>query len=51
MEEEAIEILTKMVIEEHIKNRDKDEIIKITKKDLIRFCIKLLKIVEKSKIN
>ena len=47
MEEEAIEILTKMVIEEHIKNRD--EIIKITKKDLLRFCIKLLKIVEKSK--
>lgn len=47
--EEAIEILTKMVIEEHFKN--KNEIIKITKKDLLRFCIKLLKVVEKNKIS
>ena len=46
---EAIEILTKMLIEESFKNKGKDEETKVvmTKVELYQFCIKLLKLIER----
>lgn len=43
--EDAIDILTNMLIKEHIEGNNK--IITITKEDLLKFCIKLLKRIEK----
>lgn len=43
----AIEELTKLLIKEQFE--EKEKIIKISKKDLIRFCIKLLKVIERCK--
>lgn len=47
--EEAIEILTRMKIEENINNKkiEKPKRYVITKEDLINFCIKLCKVVER----
>ena len=45
--EQAIEELTKLLIKEHFEGQEK--IIRITKKDLIRFCIKLVKTIERCK--
>lgn len=42
--EQAISILTEMIIKEHFENNS--NIIKISKEDLMRFCIKLLKTIE-----
>jgi len=42
--EEVIEILTKLLIKEHIKGNN--EILTMTKEDMIKFCIKLLKVIE-----
>lgn len=42
---DAIEILTKMLIEENFKNKTK-KYIKMTKEDLIKFSIKLIKEIE-----
>lgn len=44
--EESIEIITKMFIEEHINGTDKEKYV-ITKEELYKFCIKLLKEIEK----
>ena len=44
--EDAIIILTKMFIKEHCK--EKEEVLVMKKEDLIRFCIKLLKIVKQN---
>lgn len=43
--EQAIEILTEMIIKEHF-SKTEEQILKISKKDLMRFCVKLLKTVE-----
>lgn len=45
--EEAIEILTRMLIEEHIKGDKK--VLTMTKENLYRFCIRLLKIIDLNK--
>ena len=45
--EQSIEELTKLLIKEQFE--EKEKIIKISKKDLIRFCIKLLKVIERCK--
>lgn len=42
--EDAIEIITKLMIKEHFENEE--EIIKISKVNLMKFCIKLLKMVK-----
>ncbi len=44
MLEDTIEILTKQMIEEHMKKEEK--VIHIKKVDLYRFCIKLVKLVK-----
>ena len=44
--EEAIEILTKMYIKEYSKKEKETLIMK--KEDLIKFCIKLLKTIERN---
>ena len=44
--DDAIEYMTKMLIKEHITGDDKE--FKMTKEELIRFCIKLLKVVERN---
>lgn len=44
MLEEVIEILTKQMIEEHFKGNDTKKYI-ITKQELYRFCIKLIKLI------
>lgn len=43
--EEAISILTEMYIREHIEG--KHEILQMTKGELIKFCIDLLKFIQK----
>ena len=45
--EQAIEELTRLLIKEQFE--EKEKIIKISKKDLIRFCIKLVKTIERYK--
>lgn len=44
--EDAIEILTNMFIKEHIENNE--EMLSISKEELIKFCIKLLKTIQKN---
>lgn len=39
--------LTKMLIKEHMNGNN--EILKFTKTDLLRFCIRLLKMIEREK--
>lgn len=48
MLEESIEELTKLMIKEDfkIKESNQETIIKISKKDLIKFCIKLIKLIK-----
>ena len=43
--EQAIEELTKLLIKEQFE--EKEKVIRISKKDLIRFSIKLIKTIEK----
>ena len=45
--EDAIEELTKMLIKEDFKNKGKKNYYRITKEELIRFSIKLIKTIEK----
>ena len=45
--EEAIDVLTTMMIKEHFENNG--EAITISKENLIKFCIKLLNIVKNEK--
>lgn len=45
--EQAIEELTKLLIKEQFEEQEK--IIRTSKKDLIRFCIKLVKTIERCK--
>ena len=45
--EEAIETLTKMYITEYSKKEK--ETLTMKKEDLIKFCIKLLKVIQKNK--
>lgn len=45
--DDAIEILTKMLIKEDIENKDKNKKYAITKVDLYKFCIKLLKVIKR----
>ena len=45
MIDDAIEILTRMVIKEHEKE---EEMLYISKKDLLKICIKILKIIDKN---
>ena len=45
--ENAIEELTKLIIKEDFENKGKQEYYKLTKEDLIDFCIKLIKVIEK----
>lgn len=45
MNNEAIEIMTKLYIEEHFKKENCRFI--LTKEELIKFCIKLVKEIEK----
>lgn len=47
MNEIAIEELTRLLIEEDFKNKDKELYLKMSKKDLISFCIKLVKTIER----
>lgn len=48
MENEAIEILTKMMIEDAFEDEKNKKVTKgtLTKVDLYKFCIKLLKLVK-----
>lgn len=46
MVEDSIEILTKQMIEEHFNKSELQKYV-ITKNDLYRFCIKLLKVINK----
>lgn len=51
MNELAIEELTKLLIKEDLENRGKkQEIFMMTKQDLIKFSIKLIKTIERNKI-
>ena len=43
----VIEELTKMLIKEDFENKENKNYYKITKEDLIRFSIKLMKVIEK----
>ncbi|MBR1936464.1 MAG: hypothetical protein IJ842_02090 [Bacilli bacterium] len=47
--DEAVELLTKMMIEEDFKNKKnkKDSKIVISKMDLYKLCIKLLKLIKR----
>ena len=46
--ENAIEELTKLLIKEDFENKGKEqEVFKITRQDLMKFSIKLIKIIEK----
>ena len=48
MNELAIEELTKLLIKEYFESKGKDQkLIKMTKQDLIKFSIKLIKTIEK----
>lgn len=53
MIEDAIEILTKMMIEDRFKDEKGNRVTKctLTKTELYTFCIKLLKIVKKEMEN
>ena len=53
MTDEAIELLTKMLIEENFKNKkeNKTGYAKITKVDLYRLCIDLLNLIKKVENN
>lgn len=53
MIDEAIELLTKMLIEENFKNKKENKIsyAKITKVDLYRLCIDLLNLIKKVENN
>ena len=42
--EDTIEILTKQMIEEHFNNKDNTKYV-ITKQELYKFCIKLIKTI------
>lgn len=44
--EDTIEILTKQMLEEHFLNKDKTKYV-ITKEDLYKFCIKLIKLIDR----
>lgn len=44
--EDAIEVLTRMIIKEHEK--ENEEMLYISKKDLLKICVKVLKIIDKS---
>lgn len=48
MLDESIEELTKLMIKEDfkIKESNRETVIKISKKDLIKFCIKLIKLIK-----
>lgn len=48
MLEDSIEILTKQMIEEIFKSKEenKEIVIKMTKTDLYKFCIKLIKLIK-----
>lgn len=45
--DDAIEILTKMLIKEDIENKNNNKKYVINKIDLYKFCIKLLKVIKK----
>lgn len=45
--ENAIEELTRILIEEDFRNKGNEINLKMTKKDLISFCIKLVKTIER----
>lgn len=48
--EDAIEELTKLLIKENFENKkDKKKYLKMTKEDLIKFSIKLIKTINKYK--
>ena len=49
MTDEAIQLLTKMLIEENFKNKKENKVgyAKITKVDLYRLCIDLLNLIKK----
>lgn len=53
MEDEAIEILTEMMIKDAFEDKKCNKITKtmLTKTELYKFCIKLLEIVKKEKEN
>ena len=44
MLDDVVEILTKQMIEEHFNNVDKQKYV-ITKQELYKFCIKLIKLI------
>lgn len=46
MLDDTIDELTKLYIEEHLKNYDKKHYI-VTKEELMKFCIKLVKVVKR----
>lgn len=47
--ENAIEELTKLIIKEDFENKGKQEYYKITKQDLLKFSVKLIKTIERIK--
>lgn len=47
MNDIVIEELTKMLIKEDLENKVDKKYYKMTKQDLIRFCIKLIKTIER----
>lgn len=50
MNDIAIEELTKILIKENFENKGKEkEVYKLTKEDLIKFSIKLIKVIDKYK--
>lgn len=49
MEELAIEELTRLFIQEDFKERDYKTYYKITKKDIINICLKVVKLMESVK--
>lgn len=50
MAEDVIVELTKILIKEDFENRDNQEKFIITKKQLLSFCIKLMKLVKKFEV-
>lgn len=51
MNDIAIQELTKLIIKEDFENKGKQEYYKITKQDLMRFSVKLIKTIERYRIN
>lgn len=47
--ENAIQELTKLIIKEDFENKDKQEYYKMTKQDLLKFSVKLIKTIERIK--